>query len=123
MARQCPLHLQGTKHRLLGACESDEKRIPLRAHLIAGLVGYGSADQAPVLGQNLGVALPERLDQPCRTFDIAEKERHRPARKPGHAAARRWSTDISPADWHATGVVPPAAIALPPTAPRLGGNA
>ena len=58
MARQCPLDLKRAQHSLLHASERDEKRIPLRIHLMATLAGNGGADQAPVLGQDLRVMLP-----------------------------------------------------------------
>jgi hypothetical protein len=87
MARQGPLDLKRAPHRLLRARERHEKRIPLGVHLMAALGGDRGADQPLVLGQNLRVALPQRLDQPRRTLDVGEQERDRAARKLTHAAA------------------------------------
>ena len=85
MARQCPLHLQRAQDGLLGAGERDEEGVALRVDLVARLADDGRADQAPVLGQNLHVALPQRLHQPGRALDVAEQEGDCPARKLGHA--------------------------------------
>jgi hypothetical protein len=93
MARQGPLDLQRAQHGLLRASERHERGISLRVNLVAALGGDGGADQAPVLGQDLRVALAQRLDQPRRTLDITEQEGDRATRKPLHAAARgsvRW---------------------------------
>ena len=87
MARQRPLHVQRAQHGLLGARERHEEGVALRIYLVAIMTGDGLADQAPVLGENLCVTLPQRLHQPGRTLDVAEQERDRPTRKAGHAPA------------------------------------
>jgi len=84
MGRQRPLDRQRAQHRLLGPGEHHEKRIPLGVHLMTIVGGNGGPDQPPVVGQNLRVALPQRLDQPGRPLDIGEHKRDRPARKPVH---------------------------------------
>jgi hypothetical protein len=85
MARQGPLHLQRAQDGLLGAGKRDEEGVALRIDLVARLADDGRADQPPVLGQNLHVALPQRLHQPGRALDIAEQEGDCPTRKLGHA--------------------------------------
>src|SRR5262249_14966551 len=100
--------------RLLRASERDEKCVPLGIHLMAALPRDGRADQPPVLGQDLRVALPQRLDQPRRSLDIAEQEGDRPLRQPAHLAAPPSAASTHPPDQH-RGVT----AAMPaPAAPR-----
>jgi len=78
MGGQRPLDRQRAQHRLLGPGERHEKRIPLGVHLMTIVGGDGGADQPPVVGQNLRVALPQRLDQPGRPLDVGEQQRDQP---------------------------------------------
>jgi len=84
MAGQRPLDLQRAQDRLLRARERHEERVTLGVNFVTGLPGNGRPDQAPVIGQNLDVLLPQRLDQPGRTFDIGEQEGNRAAREVSH---------------------------------------
>jgi hypothetical protein len=86
VARQGPLDLQRAQHGLLRVGKRHEERVALRVHLVAGVLSDGRADQPPVLGQDLPVAVSQGLDQPGRPLDIAEQECDQPARKPGHLA-------------------------------------
>ena len=97
VAGQRPPHLQRAQDGLLGARERHEEGIALGVNLVAGLTGDGRADQAPVIGQNLRVALPQRLHQAGRALDVAEQEGDCPARKFGHrmARTRTWAVDVA----------------------------
>src|SRR6516225_2262407 len=118
MARQGPLDLKRAQHSLLRASERNEKRVPLRVHLMATLVRDGGADQLPVLSQDPRVAFPQRLDQPRRTFDVAEQEGDYPTRKPAHAAASRQATSTHRHErQQGATTVMPAAKAIPAPAP------
>jgi len=85
VACQRPLNFQRAQDGLPRTRERHEEGVALRVYLVAVMAGNGRADQAPVLGENLCVTLPQRLHQPGRALDIAEQERDRPARKAGHA--------------------------------------
>ena len=81
---QRTLHVQRAQHRLRRAAERDEEPIPLHVHLMTAMRGDGRADQPPVLGQDLRIPVPQRLDQPRRALDVAEQERDQPTREPAH---------------------------------------
>jgi len=59
------------------------------------------AQRKPVLGEDVGVALAEHLQQPRLALDVGEEERHRAARQRAHQLdycaghpppARRWTS-------------------------------
>ena len=56
--------------------EGDEERVALRVDLDAAVRREGGAQDAPVLGERLRVALgAERVQQPRRALDVGEEER------------------------------------------------
>ena len=82
--------------------EGDEERVALRVDLDAAAGAEGGAQDAPVLGERVGVALgAERVQELRRALDVGEEERHRPGgqcalhRGIMHGAARRGC----PAQW------------------------
>jgi hypothetical protein len=59
-----------------GGCrrEGDEEGVALRIHLDAPVPLAGRAQDAAVLGQQVGVALAVLLQQPRRALDVGEEE-------------------------------------------------
>jgi hypothetical protein len=75
--------------------EGDEERVALRIHFDAVVPYKSLAQQAPVLGKELGIAVPVLLKEPRRPFDVGEEERDRAGRQ------RRFAHGaiISKAEW------------------------
>ncbi len=80
------LGLDRRGHCLAGTCERIEERIALRVDLLAVMLGKGGAQQAPMLAQELGVAVSKPLQKLRAAFDIGEHEGDRPAGNGWHAA-------------------------------------
>src|SRR5580704_13224211 len=126
---QRTLDVQRAQHRLRRAAERDEEPIPLHVHLMTAMRGDGRADQPPVLGQNLRIPVPQRLDQPRRALDIAEQERDQPTREPAHPpppppAVSRPRQQAGPEQAPGSAIGPPRLL-LPPSlgpAPRASGS-
>ena len=62
-----------------GSFEAEEERIALRVDLLTVPHGELVANEAPVLGENLGVPVAEPLDKLGRAGDVREDERDRAA--------------------------------------------
>ncbi len=77
------LHVGSCSDRLASPRKREEERVPLGVDLDA-LGAERVTDQPPVLGEHLGVALPERPQERRRVLDVGEHEGHRPARKRRH---------------------------------------
>jgi hypothetical protein len=72
--RERALGLRGRRRCVHRARESDEERVALRIDLDAAVAGEGSAQDAAMLRQHLGIVLAELVQQPGRPLDIREEE-------------------------------------------------
>ena len=68
--------------------KGDEERVALRVDLLSAVLGEGRAQDAPVLGQHLAVAVAQLLEQAGRALDVREEEGDGPARELGHPRFR-----------------------------------
>jgi hypothetical protein len=82
--RERPLRFLRRRDRIGCARESDEEGIPLGIDLDAPVGRKGVAKCAAVLGQRVGIARAQLLEQPGRTLDIGEEEGDGAGRKLGH---------------------------------------
>ncbi len=70
-----PCHLFGSRERSRSRREGEEERIALRVDLDPLMSRAGFADQAPVLGERLGVPLGAELVQKLsRALDVREEK-------------------------------------------------
>jgi hypothetical protein len=74
----------------VGAGEGEEERVSLTVDLAALTLLCGCPQDAPLLGQNRAVALPQLFEQPRRPLDVRKQEGDRAAVKlrRGHLATR-----------------------------------
>src|SRR5439155_18913690 len=75
------LRRSGCRDRVTRSFESDKERIAGRVHLDTSMHGPDLTEPRMMVRQHLGVLRAELRQQPCRTFDIREQERDRPARQ------------------------------------------
>ena len=66
------------------AGEGDEERVALGVDLDAAVFYEDVAKAAPVIGEQFGIGIAELIQQPGRSLDVREEERHRPARQFAH---------------------------------------
>ena len=57
-----------------GACERDEEGVALRVHFDAAVLCKRLPKHAPVLGQDVRVAVPEFMQEPCGPFNVGEEK-------------------------------------------------
>ena len=72
--------------------EGVEERVALRVELAAAARAEGVADDPPVLGERLGVAVAEPLEQARRPLDVGEDEGDGAAVELAHADSRSASS-------------------------------
>lgn len=60
--------------RIRGASECDEEGVTLRVHLDAAVLCKRVPKHAPVLGEDVRVAVAEFVQEPCGPFNIGEEE-------------------------------------------------
>src|SRR6266849_9907622 len=86
------------RHRVLGATEGDEERVPLRVDLVAAVLGERLAQDPLVIGERVAVAISQLLEQLRRTLDVSKEEGDRADRQlRGRAHARLRITSGIPA--------------------------
>jgi hypothetical protein len=73
---------------ICGSGESDEKGIALRVDLDPAVLSESASQDAPVLGEDVRVPLPELVEQPRRALDVREEEGDGPGRQLGHARVK-----------------------------------
>ena len=69
-----PLGRDGGGHAIAGSRERGEERIALRVDLSASGLRDGSPNDAPMIVQSLGVAVPQRLEKVSGMLDVGEEE-------------------------------------------------
>ena len=67
----------------------DEERITLRVHLNTSMADECLTQRAPVLGERLGIAIAQLVEQPRRPLDVREEEGHGPGGQLGHTMMMR----------------------------------
>ncbi len=97
------LGLAGGGNRIAGAGEGDEEGVALSVHLDPAMPREGLAQDASVLREHIGVALPQFMKKARGALDVREEEGHRAARKfphvqmiaPRRRPAKYWAPDVS----------------------------
>ena len=79
--RQGGLRLDASVYRGRGIGERDEECVALGLYLAAGEAIPDSTEQGVVMVQHLDKGVTQATEQPCRTFDVREDERHAPRRE------------------------------------------
>jgi hypothetical protein len=74
-----PLDVDGCSDRVAGARKGEEERVPLPVDLDTVRRDECAPDDAPMLDEQIGVALAEPPEQVGRLFDVREGERDGPA--------------------------------------------
>ena len=69
------LTLDRGEKRIACARKSDEEGVALSVDLVAPMGHERSTKEAPMIGENLRIALAQLLDEPCRPLDVGEEER------------------------------------------------
>jgi hypothetical protein len=82
--RERPLRADRRGDRVARAGEGDEERVVLGVDLAAVVLDERRAQQALILANDIGPAVAQPRQQPRRALDVAEQERHGPARKLRH---------------------------------------
>jgi hypothetical protein len=83
------LYLDGGTCSVLRPSEHEEERVSLGVHLDAVARGEDPPDDAPMAGEDVGVALAEPLEQLGRALDVGEDEGDGPRRQLGHTTIVR----------------------------------
>ena len=81
-----PLDLLGRGERVVRATEGDEERVALGVDLDPGMAREDRAQLAPVLGEQVHVALAVLMEQARRTLDVGEQEGDRAGGEVAHRA-------------------------------------
>jgi hypothetical protein len=84
LGRQRPLRADRGGDRVARPSEGDEERVTLGVDLAAVVLGERRAQEALMLGKDLGVAAAQVRQQPRRTLDVAKQERDGATRKLRH---------------------------------------
>jgi hypothetical protein len=84
VAQETSLSLSDGQHRTGRGREDGEESIALGLHLDAASGGDCLSEDPMMGGQEIAVRVAHTLDEPSRSFDIGEQERHRPSRQLRH---------------------------------------
>ncbi len=74
MLCESPLHGCGCGKRIGSTGKGDEKGIALGVHFVAMVLDEQVPQQVSALGQQVGIALPQPLQEARRAFHIAEEQ-------------------------------------------------
>jgi hypothetical protein len=73
LGRERPLRADRSGHCVARPCERDEEGVTLGVDLAAVVLVERRPQQAPMLGEHLGVAAAQPRQQPCRPLDVVNR--------------------------------------------------